>query len=255
MSVKYKEGSLRLWFGRRGEAMTRKEHLEQMIRDSLSLIVEYGRIQQTTNDPREQLRVQRSIADQSALVNQFVAEYRPIAGESVPPDLAGLLNLPFPLSSSDIQAAVRARDAESVENLLGMAARAELQGDLAGALSFYRQARQLDPLDPRIQARMCALDRELAGGYTDRDGKVIPAMAMRALWKLYGHLRPAPRIGPGAMGCSLPLLITSGVTVAVVVYWLMARLTGRSVSEWVLAVGLGAIIASAIIVVVNVKSE
>jgi len=69
--------------------MSRKEDLEQLIRDSYDIIHQYEEIVQTSERPEEKARAQREIKEQRELATGYLAEYqalcqrlgRPLAGD------------------------------------------------------------------------------------------------------------------------------------------------------------------------------
>ena len=68
--------------------MSRKDHLEQSIRESHAIIREYEGILQTSNRAEERLRAQRQIDRQWRLIEGCLKEYAPLAGGVLPPDIA-----------------------------------------------------------------------------------------------------------------------------------------------------------------------
>ncbi len=68
--------------------MSRKADLEQHIRESYNLIREYEDIIQASSEPKEKARSRRTIEEQWSLIEGYLAEYRRLAGESWPADIA-----------------------------------------------------------------------------------------------------------------------------------------------------------------------
>ncbi len=71
--------------------MTRKEALEENIRQSYQLIREYEDIQRLSADPKEKARARRAIEEQWALIQGYLDEYLPICqqrGALLPTDIA-----------------------------------------------------------------------------------------------------------------------------------------------------------------------
>lgn len=68
--------------------MSRKTDLEHHLRESYALIREYEAIVQTSSEPKEKARSRRAIEEQWALVEGYLAEYRHLAGDAWPADVA-----------------------------------------------------------------------------------------------------------------------------------------------------------------------
>ncbi|MBL7200922.1 MAG: trypsin-like peptidase domain-containing protein [Anaerolineae bacterium] len=68
--------------------MSRKTDLEGFIRDSYGIIHEYERQIQFEDRPEVKMRAQRSIDQQWAHIEGYWSEYRPLAGNGVPEDIA-----------------------------------------------------------------------------------------------------------------------------------------------------------------------
>lgn len=64
------------------------QKIEGLIRDSANLIREWEQKLQTENRPDEKLGAQRKIQEQWALIERYLAEYRKIVGDKLPPDIA-----------------------------------------------------------------------------------------------------------------------------------------------------------------------
>ena len=71
--------------------MSRKTDLEGSIRDSYSIIRDYERQIQVEDRPEVKMRAQRSIDQQWAHIEGYWNEYRPLAGNSVPEDIAQIV--------------------------------------------------------------------------------------------------------------------------------------------------------------------
>jgi hypothetical protein len=67
---------------------SRKTDLERHLRESYALIREYEAIIQTSSEPKEKARSRRAIEEQWALVEGYLAEYRRLAGDAWPADIA-----------------------------------------------------------------------------------------------------------------------------------------------------------------------
>ena len=68
--------------------MTRKNDLERAIRESYRIIAEYEAILRTSDRPEEKARARRAIDEQWALVEGYLAEYRPLVGDVLPDEMA-----------------------------------------------------------------------------------------------------------------------------------------------------------------------
>lgn len=107
---------------------------------------------------------------------------------------------------------------ERARELLSEATRRYLTGDLGYALQLYRQARELDPASPRIDATIAAVEQEMQAPYVDRSGRVRerdvispPAPAMR---------KPA-LARRRAIGCGLYIVAAIIVALLILLYlWL-----------------------------------
>jgi hypothetical protein len=67
--------------------MSRREDLENHIRESYGIIREYEAIRQVSDRPEEKQRARRLIDAQWALIEGYLAEYRRLAGGDWPPDI------------------------------------------------------------------------------------------------------------------------------------------------------------------------
>jgi hypothetical protein len=68
--------------------VSRKTDLEHHISESYDLIRQYEAIVQTSSDPKEKARSKRAIDEQWGLIEGYLAEYRRLAGEAWPADIA-----------------------------------------------------------------------------------------------------------------------------------------------------------------------
>ncbi|MEJ2554845.1 MAG: CHAT domain-containing protein [Anaerolineae bacterium] len=68
--------------------MSRKADLEHSIRESYGIITEYEAIVRTSDRPEEKTRARRVIQEQWKFVKGYLTEYRNLAGDSFPPDIA-----------------------------------------------------------------------------------------------------------------------------------------------------------------------
>jgi hypothetical protein len=94
--------------------MSRKTDLERHIRESYDLIREYEAILQTSSDPKEKARTRRDMKEQWALIEGYLADYRPLAGGALPEAIAQIAahfssRLGGPVSALDTPEAQAAR--------------------------------------------------------------------------------------------------------------------------------------------------
>jgi len=68
--------------------MSRRTDLEEWIRQSYALIREYEGIVQTSDRPEEKARATRIMREQWGLIGKYLTEYRRLAGDALPPDIA-----------------------------------------------------------------------------------------------------------------------------------------------------------------------
>ena len=68
--------------------MSRKEDLEQSIRESYRIIRDYEAVIRTSDRPEEKARARRMIDEQWALVEGYMAEYSPLVGGALPEEIA-----------------------------------------------------------------------------------------------------------------------------------------------------------------------
>ena len=67
--------------------MSRQQDLEQHVNTSYELIREYEEILQLSSDPREKARCRREMAEQWALIRDWLVEYYRLVGGAFSPDL------------------------------------------------------------------------------------------------------------------------------------------------------------------------
>ncbi|MBN1934096.1 MAG: SUMF1/EgtB/PvdO family nonheme iron enzyme [Anaerolineae bacterium] len=70
--------------------MTRKTDLEQSIRESYAILRDYEAIIRTSDRPEEKGRARRIVGEQWALVQGYLAEYRPLVQDRLPDEIAQL---------------------------------------------------------------------------------------------------------------------------------------------------------------------
>jgi len=86
--------------------MSRKDDLENAIRDSYKLVREYADILRLSSDPKEQTRARRAIEEQWKLIKGYLSEYIPLCehlGQAMPQDIVEIstaIQSPFPPLSS-----------------------------------------------------------------------------------------------------------------------------------------------------------
>ena len=68
--------------------MSHKTDLERRTRESYGLICEYQEIISTSGDPKERARSRRVIAEQWALIKDYLAEYKKLAPTPWPVEIA-----------------------------------------------------------------------------------------------------------------------------------------------------------------------
>jgi hypothetical protein len=68
--------------------VSRKTDLEHHISESYDIIRQYEAIVQASSDPKERTRSRRAIEEQWSLIENYLAEYRRLAGEVWPADVA-----------------------------------------------------------------------------------------------------------------------------------------------------------------------
>ena len=89
--------------------MSRQADLEQHIRQSYDLAREYEAIFQIASDPKEKARARRAIEEQWALIEGYLAEYRRLAGDVLPAEMAQIAARFAPTLHAPDYAAARAR--------------------------------------------------------------------------------------------------------------------------------------------------
>ena len=70
--------------------MSRQQDLERSIRESYDIIRQYEAVIRTSGRPEEKLRARRVIDEQWALIEGYLAQYRPLCGGVLPDDMAQL---------------------------------------------------------------------------------------------------------------------------------------------------------------------
>ena len=89
--------------------MSRQADLEQHIHQSYDLAREYEAIFQIASDPKEKARARRAIEEQWALIKSYLAEYRRLAGDVLPAEMAQIAARFAPTLHAPDYAAARAR--------------------------------------------------------------------------------------------------------------------------------------------------
>jgi hypothetical protein len=74
--------------GEAREPASRLADLEARIRESYAIVSAYETVIQTSNRPEEKARARRLVGEQWSHIQGYVAEYRPLVGDSLPPDIA-----------------------------------------------------------------------------------------------------------------------------------------------------------------------
>lgn len=110
---------------------------------------------------------------------------------------------------------------ERARELLSEATRRYLTGDLGYALQLYRQARELDPASPRIDATIAAVEQEMQASYVDRYGRVREENVISPPAE---HMKP--RAAPAYKSCSWALGIIAIIVTVVLLILLYLWLRG-----------------------------
>ncbi len=110
---------------------------------------------------------------------------------------------------------------ERARELFSEATCRHLTGDLGYALQLYRQARELDPGYPRIDATIAAVEQEMQAPYVDRYGLVSESDAMTSTRPRAKMRRPQAKMRDryieGRQGRIIGYTITAIVIVALLI--------------------------------------